>query len=87
MRLINRKVDGGGSLILGALPFILLLIVYVVTSDARLDANANDKLLPSLANIADAVDRLAFQPDKRKVNTRFGLIRSPASAGLLPGYR
>jgi NitT/TauT family transport system permease protein len=66
MRLINRKVDGGGSLILGALPFILLLIVYVVTSDARLDANANDKLLPSLANIADAVDRLAFQPDKRK---------------------
>jgi NitT/TauT family transport system permease protein len=28
--------------------------------------NPNDKLLPSLASFADAIDRLAFQPDPRK---------------------
>ena len=65
-RLINRKAGGAGSLILGALPFVLLLVAYILASDARLDANPNDKLLPSFASIADAVDRLAFEPDKRK---------------------
>jgi NitT/TauT family transport system permease protein len=65
-RLINRKAGGAGSLILGALPFVLLLVAYILASDARLDANPNDKLLPSFASIAVAVDRLAFEPDKRK---------------------
>ena len=65
-RLINRSAGGSGALILGALPFVLLLVVYVLASDARLAENPNDKLLPSLSSIADAVDRLAFEPDKRK---------------------
>lgn len=66
MRLINRKADGASALILGALPFVLLLMAYVLASDARLEANPNDKLLPSLTSIGEAVERLAFEPDKRK---------------------
>ncbi|MGD1879176.1 MAG: ABC transporter permease [Kiloniellaceae bacterium] len=51
---------------LGALPFILLAAAYLMASDARLAVNPNDKLLPSLQSFADAIDRLAFQPDPRK---------------------
>ncbi len=65
-RLINRKAGRSGALVLGALPFVLLLAAYLVASDARLAENPNDKLLPSPAAIADAVERLAFEPDRRR---------------------
>ncbi len=65
-RLINRRPGRAGQFLLGALPFILLAAAYLVASDARLAVNPNDKLLPSLASFADAIDRLAFQPDPRK---------------------
>jgi len=51
---------------LATLPFLLLAAAYLAASDARLAANPNDKLLPSLASFADAIERLAFVPDPRK---------------------
>ncbi|PAU66518.1 lipid kinase [Pseudomonas sp. PIC25] len=65
MRLINRHPDRTGRLALAILPFALLLFAYFSGSMARLEDNPNDKLLPSAAQMADAVDRLALQPDKR----------------------
>ena len=65
-RLINRRPGRAGNLLLGALPFILLAATYLIASDARLAVNPNDKLLPSFASFAEAIDRLAFQPDPRK---------------------
>jgi NitT/TauT family transport system permease protein len=65
-RLINRRPGRAGQLLLAALPFILLAAAYLVASDARLAVNPNDKLLPSLASFAEAIDRLAFEPDPRK---------------------
>ncbi len=65
-RLINRRPGRQGWLLLGALPFILLAAAYLVASDARLAVNPNDKLLPSLASFAEAIGRLAFEPDPRK---------------------
>lgn len=65
-RLINRRPSRAGQLLLAGLPFLLLAAVYLVASDARLAENANDKLLPSLASFADAIERLAFEPDPRK---------------------
>ena len=65
-RLINRRPTRAGQVLLGILPFVVLLAVYLSASDARLEVNPNDKLLPSLESFAAAIDRLAFQPDPRK---------------------
>lgn len=64
-RLINQIPGKAGSLGLGVLPFLLLFIVYVMSSDARLSENANDKLLPALTTIADSIHAYAFEEDKR----------------------
>jgi len=53
------------KLVLAAIPFILIIAVYLYFSDARLQANPNDKLLPGFQQMADAVQRLAFEPSKR----------------------
>ena len=53
------------KLVLAALPFILLIIVYQIASDKRLAENPQAKLLPSFAQMADSVDRMAFKEDRR----------------------
>jgi NitT/TauT family transport system permease protein len=53
------------KLCLGLLPFALLIILYMVSSDARLDLNPNDKLLPSFSQIGDGLHRMALEPSKR----------------------
>ena len=52
-------------MVLILLPFVLLLIVYLMGSYARLAENPDDKLLPSLVQMAEAVDRMALSEDKR----------------------
>jgi len=64
-RLINRRPGRGGLLFLGAVPFALLLLVYLLASAVRLAENPADKLLPSAAALAAAVKRVAFEPDPR----------------------
>ncbi len=66
MRVINRRPGRPGRIFLSALPFLLLAAAYLFASDARLEANPNDKLLPSLESFAAAVERLALKPDPRK---------------------
>lgn len=64
-KLINLTPSKPLNLLLGILPFILLFILYLIASDARLAENANDKLLPSFAQMGDAISGLAFEPSKR----------------------
>lgn len=64
-RMINMTPGRPLNLMLALLPFALLLLLYIVASDARLAENANDKLLPSFAQMGDAVQRMAFEPSKR----------------------
>lgn len=65
MRLINRHPDRPNRLLLVILPFALLLFAYFIGSAQRLADNPNDKLLPSATQMVAAVDRLAFNEDKR----------------------
>lgn len=51
--------------LLAILPFLLIIIAYLVASDFRLAANPADKLLPSVATMAHAIDSVAFTRDKR----------------------
>lgn len=64
-RIINRQPDRTGAIVLGVLPFVLLGLLYLVASDVRLEANPNDKLLPSLSSFADAIHRVAVEPSRR----------------------
>lgn len=64
-KLINRKPARFGRLMLGMLPFVILLLLYITASDARLAANPADKLLPAFSSFWDAIDRMAFTPSKR----------------------
>lgn len=51
--------------VLAIAPFVILLAFYLTASHLRLAENPDDKILPSIAQMADAVDRLAFTPDPR----------------------
>lgn len=64
-KLINRQPSRFSKLMLGLLPFVILLFVYISASDARLAVNPSDKLLPAFSSFADAIDRMAFTPSKR----------------------
>lgn len=65
MRLINLRPDRGARVLLAALPFVLLAAAYLIGSAARLAENPADKLLPSLAAMAQMIDAYAFTPDRR----------------------
>jgi NitT/TauT family transport system permease protein len=70
-RLINQHPGRGAGLALGVLPFIALLVLYVVASQLRLAENPDDKLLPSLGTIADTFHHYAFEEDRRSGQVLF----------------
>lgn len=97
MRVINMKPRRLG-LIAGALaPFLVIAFIYGTMSNARLAENPNDKLLPGLVTMGEAVKRVAFEPDRRSGKylfwndtgaslKRLGLgVAIAASMGLLVG--
>ena len=62
MNIVPGRVS---RLLLAAVPFFLLALVYVVGSAERRAENPDDKLLPPISEMADAVRRVAFAPDRR----------------------
>ena len=64
-RLINQVPSKTANLFLGLLPFLLIVVVYVSASNARLAQNANDKLLPSVEKCVESMNKLAFEKSKR----------------------
>lgn len=64
-RMINLSPTPAMKWLLGLLPFVLIVVLYVVASDARLAENPSDKLLPSFSSMTEAMNRMAFEPSKR----------------------
>lgn len=64
-KFINQKPSKSVIAFLGLAPFVLLLLLYIVSSNARLEANPNDKLLPSFSQLGEGLNRMALQPSKR----------------------
>lgn len=60
---LHAQVSLRTSWLLAALPFAVLVVVYFYASHLRLEENPQDKLLPGLAQMADAMTRLALQRD------------------------
>ena len=67
-RLINQRPGPGESALLGALPFLVLMVVYLIASQLRLAVNPEDKLLPSPAAMATTIHQYAFEEDQRTGN-------------------
>ncbi|MEQ1653297.1 MAG: ABC transporter permease [Hyphomicrobium sp.] len=65
MRAINIKPDVTTLVVLAGLPFLLLILAYILGSEARLAINPNDKLLPSFTAMGEAINQYALQPDAR----------------------
>jgi NitT/TauT family transport system permease protein len=64
-RVMNIAPSRIGRLMLGLLPFVLIAMIYVVASAERRAVNPDDKLLPPVGELTDAIRRVAFQPDRR----------------------
>lgn len=64
MRWVNRRIRKGNSILLGAIPFVLLILLYLVLAVARHADNPNDKILPLPGGMAEAMSGLLFQPDQ-----------------------
>lgn len=80
MRFINRQPGRGGRWLLALLPLILLVLVYGIASSARQADNPDDKLLPGLTQMVDAMGRMAFEADKRSGDY---LLWSDTAASLI----
>jgi NitT/TauT family transport system permease protein len=64
-RLVNLHPGKGGAITLGILPFIVLMFAYVLGSDARLQLNPDDKLLPAPSSFVDTIQKYALEEDRR----------------------
>jgi len=62
---IHANPSKMNSWLLALLPFVLVVGLYFIFSEARLAENPNDKLLPSFSQMASAFNRMAFQEDRR----------------------
>jgi NitT/TauT family transport system permease protein len=64
MRWVNRQVSGGNRILLGSLPILLLVLIYLVLAGQRHAINPADKILPLPDGIASAISALLFEPDR-----------------------
>ena len=63
MRWVNRNPRRGDRLLLGALPIVILLIVYLVMAAQRHAANPMDRILPLPGAMVSGMSALLFQAD------------------------
>jgi NitT/TauT family transport system permease protein len=84
-RLINRYPDRSLRLVLMAAPFILIVIAYIVGFQSRHAENPNDKLLPSLTKMVNAVERHALEPSARTGEYLFWVDTGASLRRLLIG--
>jgi NitT/TauT family transport system permease protein len=73
MRWINRRPGRFLSVALAVLPFVLVVIVYMIGSDMRLSVNPQDKLLPAPSTLLSTATRLLTEPDRRTGEILFWL--------------
>jgi NitT/TauT family transport system permease protein len=93
----RRSLASIAQRLLPLVPFIAVIAAYLIASHLRLAENPQDKILPSVTQMANAVLRMAFAPDEQSGEyfwwtdtwaslRRIGLgVGIAAAAGLLTG--
>ncbi len=64
MRWVNRRISRGNGLLLGAIPILLLVVVYLLVAADRNAINPNDKIFPLPGAMVQAMWGLVFEPDQ-----------------------
>jgi len=64
-RLLNVRPRGGGRLVLGLIPILIVILLYLGGSTARHAANHADKILPTVNDMASQIHTMAFQVDRQ----------------------
>ena len=62
---LHAQPSAKTSLVLALMPFLLVVALYFTASHIRHLENESDKLLPTASQLVGAVDRMAFQEDRR----------------------
>jgi NitT/TauT family transport system permease protein len=73
VRLVNRQPARGSAVALGLVPFIVLMVAYLMGSHIRLAENPSDKLLPTPSTLASTIHRYAAEEDVRSGEVLFWL--------------
>lgn len=87
-RLLNARPRGGARFLLGLLPILALVLVYLAVASARHAENPRDKITPIPSAMAEAVQTMAFQADPRTgeiplvADTKASLRRLGIAMGL-----
>lgn len=90
-RLLNVRPRAGGAVFLGLAPILALMVFYLAASTARHAENPRDRILPTPAAMAEAVQTMAFEKDPRTgevplvSDTRASLTRLGIGVGLATG--
>lgn len=64
MRLVNRQVSRSNRILFGALPILLLVLLYLFVAAQRHALNPADKIFPLPSTMAHGLSALLFQPDQ-----------------------
>ena len=64
----HASLSSAHKVVLALLPFLFVILIYLLASDARLSVNPDDKLLPSATKMVESTIRMASQPDLRTGN-------------------
>ena len=64
MRWVNRRPRLGNRMLLGAIPIILLIVLYLAVAGARHAVNPADKILPLPGAMIEAMASLVTEPDQ-----------------------
>jgi len=87
-RLLNARPRGGGQALLGLLPILGLILLYLLVASARHAENPRDKITPIPSAMAAAVQIMAFEADPRTgevpmvADTKASLRRLGIAIGL-----
>ena len=87
-RLLNARPRVGGRLLLGLLPILALVLLYLVIATARHTDNPRDKITPIPAAMAAGIQTMAFEADPRTgevplvADTKASLSRLGVAVGL-----
>jgi NitT/TauT family transport system permease protein len=64
MRWVNRQVRRSDRILLGSLPIVLLVLLYLFVAAQRHAINPVDKIFPLPSGMASSMAALLFQPDQ-----------------------
>lgn len=64
-RLLNARPNGGGRFLIGLIPILAIILLYLMAASARHAENPRDKIMPIPSAMAEGIQTMAFEADPR----------------------